>query len=122
MSTPRFAPPVEYLRAASRASLQSFELARLNHAANLRREMAALMDQWINEMSDAAVARWMIEHHQSLSENSPAASETLSTFPDVSADPVSDPTEPATDVRGAPPRLCASRRQIGSALGRKTAR
>jgi hypothetical protein len=45
VSKPRLVPPLDHLRTASRASLQSFELGRLNHAANLRREISALIDQ-----------------------------------------------------------------------------
>ena len=66
MTTTRLNPPLEYLQVASRASLQSFELARLNHAANLRAEIAALIDQWIQESSEAMLARWMLDHHQAL--------------------------------------------------------
>src|SRR5215469_15230570 len=62
----RFSPPLDYLQAASRASLQSFELARLNHVANLRQEIAVLIDQWIQETSEAMLARWMLDHHKSL--------------------------------------------------------
>ena len=66
MTISRFTPPLDYLQAASRASLQSFELTRLNHAANLRNEIAALIDQWIQETSEAMLARWMLDHHNSL--------------------------------------------------------
>jgi hypothetical protein len=66
MTTSRFTPPLDYLQAASRASLQSFELTRLNHAANLRQEIAALIDQWIQETSEAMLARWMLDHHKAL--------------------------------------------------------
>jgi hypothetical protein len=65
MTISRFTPPLDYLQAASRSS-QSFELARLNHAANLRNEIAALIDQWIQESCEAMLARWMLDHHQSL--------------------------------------------------------
>lgn len=40
-------PPWEFLLSASRNSLQSFELSRLAHAANLRKEISALIDQWM---------------------------------------------------------------------------
>src|SRR5579863_7587255 len=66
MTMSRFTPPLDYLQAASRASLQSFELTRLNHAANLRQEIATLIDQWIQETSEAMLARWMLDHHKSL--------------------------------------------------------
>ena len=63
MSISRIVPPLDYLKEASRASLQSFELARLNHAANLRREIGALIDQWIKESSEAMLARWMLDRN-----------------------------------------------------------
>src|ERR1039457_6574757 len=78
MSITRLVPPLDYLRAASRTSLQSFELARLNHAANLRREIATLIDQWIQESSEATLARWMLDHHKSLHEPPSSASGAFS--------------------------------------------
>ncbi len=54
--------PWEYLRQASVRSLESFELARLGHAANLRKEIVALVDQWIEESATALLARWLLEH------------------------------------------------------------
>ncbi len=50
-------PPWEFLLSASRNSLQSYELSRLSHAANLRKEMTALMNQWIEESAAAMLAR-----------------------------------------------------------------
>ena len=38
---------------------RSFELSRLNNAANLRREITALLDQWIEDNSQALLARWV---------------------------------------------------------------
>ena len=40
-------PPWEFLLSASRNSLQSYELSRLGHAANLRKEVAPMLDQWV---------------------------------------------------------------------------
>jgi len=57
-------PPWEFLLSASRNSLQSYELSRLSHAANLRKEMTALMNQWIEENSAAMLARWLMEHRE----------------------------------------------------------
>jgi hypothetical protein len=51
---------------ASRASLQSFELTRINHAANLRQEIADLIDQRIQETSESMLARWMVDRHKPL--------------------------------------------------------
>jgi len=54
-------PPLEFLLSASRNSLQSYELSRLSHAANLRKEIGALLDLWTEENSAAMVARWLME-------------------------------------------------------------
>jgi hypothetical protein len=54
-------PPWNFLLSASRTSLQSFELTRLSHAANLRKEMGALLDQWLDENTCAMLARWLLE-------------------------------------------------------------
>ncbi len=57
-------PPWEFLLSASRNSLQSYELSRLSHAANLRKEIGALIDQWIEENSSAMLARWLMEQRE----------------------------------------------------------
>ena len=62
MSGKLSAPPWDFFHDASITSLQSFELSRLNHAANLRREIAALLDQWVSDNSQAMLARWVREH------------------------------------------------------------
>ncbi len=54
-------PPWEFLLSASRNSLQSYELSRLSHAANLRKEIGALFDLWVEENSAAMLARWLME-------------------------------------------------------------
>ena len=54
-------PPWEFLLSASRNSLQSFELSRLAHVADIRKEMQALINQWIEQNSEAMLARWLLE-------------------------------------------------------------
>lgn len=58
-------PASDYLHTASNSSLESYELSRLNHAANLRREIAALIDQWIDETVQARLARCILEERAS---------------------------------------------------------
>ena len=54
--------PVSYTHLdVYKRQLQSFELTRLSHAANLRKEIATLMDQWLEENSAASVARLLID-------------------------------------------------------------
>jgi len=68
-------PPWEFLLSASRTSLQSYELSRLSHAANLRKEISALLDQWLEENASAMLARWLMEQR----ERPPQAPEPAST-------------------------------------------
>ena len=64
MPSCRISPPWEFLLSASRNSLQSYELSRLNHASNLRKEITALIDQWVEENSSAMLARWLMENRE----------------------------------------------------------
>ena len=79
MSNYKIQPPWEFLVSASPFALQSYELSRLNHAANVRKEIARLLDQWVEENSCAMLARWLIEQRaRSLSHpetRSPGAAE-----------------------------------------------
>lgn len=64
MNSQRIQPPWEFLLSASKTSLQSYELSRLGHAANLRKEMTALLNQWLEENAAAMLARWLMEHRE----------------------------------------------------------
>jgi hypothetical protein len=61
MSHYKTKPPWEFLLSASRNSLQSYELARLSHAANLRKEISVLLDQWLEENTMAMLARCLMQ-------------------------------------------------------------
>ncbi len=82
MPNQRIQPPWEFLLSASRHSLQSYELSRLSHASNLRKEIAALLDLWIEENSSAMLARWLLEHQdreaEAAAESRPQAARTVS--------------------------------------------
>src|SRR5258708_38927899 len=54
-------PPWEFLLSASLTSLQSYELSRLSHAANLRKEIGQLLDCWLDENAPAMLARLLME-------------------------------------------------------------
>jgi hypothetical protein len=54
-------PPVDFLVSSSNTSLEEFELARLNKAANLRKEMREIVDEWVDAEVDSRVARWILE-------------------------------------------------------------
>ena len=83
MNQYRTQPPWEFLLTASRTSLQSYELSRLSHVANLRKEIFQLLESWIDENSAAMLARWLLEHRQRPAP--PAATQETDVLPDVSA-------------------------------------
>jgi hypothetical protein len=120
MTTSRFTPPLDYLQAASRASLQSYELTHLNHAANLRQEIAALIDQWIQETSEAMLARWMLDHHKSLQPSSMSSPELVRAFIDPSVGLFHESQPPRSDIVAAPPRFSDSRAAIKGTIAKKT--
>jgi hypothetical protein len=39
-------------------------LTRLSHAANLRKKISALLDQWLEENASAMLARWLMEQRE----------------------------------------------------------
>src|SRR6516225_2316033 len=97
-------PPWEFLLSASRNSLQSYELSRLNHAANLRKEIGALLDQWMEENACAMLARWLIRQR----ELAPRAAEQTtgeellaSSGPRVSDNVFTNRAAPSDAIRGA---------------------
>jgi hypothetical protein len=71
-------PPWEFLLSASKNSLQSYELTRLSHAANLRKEIGTLLDQYLEENSSAMLARWLMEQR----DKSVRGTDVLHTAPD----------------------------------------
>ena len=64
MSTRSFQTPWEFLLSASKNSLQSCELSRLSNASNLRKEIGALLDQWLADQANATVARLLLEERE----------------------------------------------------------
>jgi hypothetical protein len=117
MTMSRFTPPLEYLQAASRASLQSFELARLNHAANLRNEIGALIDQWIQESCEAMLARWMLDHHQSLQPAAINPTDLVRSLIDPTA--TLFPGDSTTKIVSAPPRYSPATATLKPSITRK---
>jgi|SRR6202795_2266905 len=54
-------PPFEYLISSSEESLESFELSRLSHVANLRKELRTVLDEFVEAEIQARIARWILE-------------------------------------------------------------
>jgi hypothetical protein len=57
-------PMLEYLATCSKTSLQSFELARLNDRANLRKQMIEILDELIEMDIQARIAEWLLAQRQ----------------------------------------------------------
>jgi hypothetical protein len=57
-------PMLEYLATCSKVSLESFELARLNDRANLRKEIVELLDELIEVDIQARIAEWVLTHRR----------------------------------------------------------
>jgi len=120
MSITRIAPPVDYLRSASRSSLQSFELSRLNHAANLRREIGVLVDQWLENTAEAMLARWMLDHHGSLREPALSVADLLRNIQDPGLDPLTEAPQPPVEIHPAPPRFSQPGNRLPATLNPKS--
>lgn len=112
MATRRLTPPWDYLHQASSPSLESFELSRLNHAANLRKEIAALLEQWIEEAAEALLARWLRENHKLAQE----PCERLDILPEIRSPAVTAlPAEPMALRPRQPERRIRSPRRSAAA-------
>jgi hypothetical protein len=84
-------PPWDFLLSATRNSLQSYELSRLNFAANIGKEIKQLLDTYIEESSNARVARLLMEQKETQrcgEDGIPMSS--AENIPEVTAHPVSD--------------------------------
>src|SRR6202050_1585373 len=55
------ASPLEYLLTSSEAALETFELARLNKSANLRKELRDVVEEWIEAEIQSRLARWILD-------------------------------------------------------------
>jgi hypothetical protein len=119
MAIARIVPPIDYLHTASRSSLHSFELARLNHAANLKRDIAVLIDQWLEETAEAMLARWMLDHHGPLREPALTVTDVLRTSRDPAIDPLPEPSEPVAEIHNVPPRFAEPQHRMTGTLGGK---
>ncbi len=76
-------PPWEFLASASRNTLQSYELSRLGHASNLRKEILELLDQYLEENTSAQLARLILT--QGTPEPPPARAEENAASPNAEA-------------------------------------
>jgi hypothetical protein len=55
---------LQYLLACSEASLESFELSRLNRASNLRKELSQVAEEWVEAEVSSRLARLIVERRR----------------------------------------------------------
>ena len=91
----------EFLLGSSKSTLQAYEQSRLNFAANLRKEIAQLLDVWVDESSNALLARWLIERNLAAdaaaicANGGPGPSEIQGLRPPVACGPQGAPKPPS---------------------------
>lgn len=59
-------PSISDLLDCSSQMLGEYELSRLNHVANMKKQVRILLEQVIEESVEARFARWMMEHREEL--------------------------------------------------------
>jgi hypothetical protein len=60
------APPIEYLMKCSREGLQAVRLAQLNIAAERRKEIKDVEDEWVAACSLALLCEWVEKYRLQL--------------------------------------------------------
>ena|ERR1700679_572829 len=73
-------PPLDFFLTSSATGLQSYELSRMNHAANLRKELRQIMEEWIQAEVNARFARLVMESRTVLPCPASAATEPARSF------------------------------------------
>ncbi len=56
-------PKQAFLRSCSRTTLHAYELARLNQASLVRKDVHLLLDVWVQNLADAKAARELLDLH-----------------------------------------------------------
>ncbi len=97
---------LDYLARCSQTSLESFQLARLNDLANLRRQMIDVIDEWVETDIQARISEWILlrKRHQATLRSpqsvrrirskqvplplTPAPDESSTQFPEIASHPL----------------------------------
>jgi len=89
-------PPFEYLISSSQASLESYELSRLNAVANLRKELRQIVDEWVEAEIEARMARWILDRRR-LESSEPASPLPMLPHADTATRPSVEALPPLSD-------------------------
>jgi len=76
-------PPLDYLTTSSKATLESFELSRLNRASNLRKELRQILEEWVDAEVDARMARCILDCRRAQDCDHHASARQISTPADL---------------------------------------
>ena len=91
-------PAIEYLVSCSSVSVAGFELSCYNRAANLRKQLYQVLEDWIREEVDARLAGW-VRQQQKVDRVVPGLCGSSDHGPGVLA---LSPQNPATNVMSSP--------------------
>jgi hypothetical protein len=58
--------PVEYLLGTSRSALKDLRLRKLTLSANLRKQLIASAQEWVERSAEALLIQWLDEHGEEL--------------------------------------------------------
>lgn len=58
--------PFRFLLDSSNNVIGEYELSRLNHAANLRKEIRTNFEQAVDDLAEARFARWLLDNRRKL--------------------------------------------------------
>jgi hypothetical protein len=104
--------PYQFLLKASVPTLESFELSRLNHAANLKKQIADLIEQYLDESTAALLARAMIMRSLRLRPNGADRKRQLPAPRSITSTRAISATRPISSTRSIISARAATRSKI----------
>jgi hypothetical protein len=103
----------EFLLSSSKSTLQAYEQSRMNFATNLRKEIEQLLQVWVDESSNALLARWLIERN--LAADAAAICANDGSASSSTSELTGRQTRVACGPQGAPKPPSRTARHIGAA-------
>lgn len=88
--------PFHYLLECSQMSLEDFELARLDRAASLRKQLRDIAEEWVEAEVEAQLARWVRENRVAPSRELQNSASTKTSW---RGGPAPSPLRPASPTR-----------------------